>query len=68
MRVTFVAKDPASQPKQSPTLWRTDRKSWIVQGWVVSDPEALAQMDDVPDGEARCEIPDRLLPFFRLED
>jgi hypothetical protein len=39
-----------------------------VQGWVVSDPEALAQMDDVPDGEARCEIPDRLVPFFRVED
>lgn len=66
MHVTFVAKDPASQPNQSPTLWRTDRESWLVQGWVVSDPEALARMD-IPEGETVCEIPDRLVLFFELE-
>ena len=62
MRLTFVAKDPESQPQGSPTLYRTDRASWVVQGWVVTDPDVLAQMN-IP--EIVCEIPDRLVPFFQ---
>ena len=67
MRLTLVAKDPDSQPQGSPTLYRTDRGSWIVQGWIVRDPDALSQMD-IPHGEVACEIPDRLVPFFREKD
>jgi hypothetical protein len=63
MELTFVAKDPASEPEGSPTLYRTDRQSWVVQGWVVTDPDALATMS-IPEGEACVEIPDRLIPFF----
>lgn len=63
VRLTFVAKDPGSNPAGSPTLYRTDRGSWVVQGWVVDDPEALAQMD-IPEGESCVEIPDRIVPFF----
>lgn len=63
MHLTFIAKDPGSNPTGSPTLYRTDRDSWVVQGWVVTDPEALARMD-IPDGETCVEIPDRLVPFF----
>jgi hypothetical protein len=63
MRLTFVGKDPESNPTGSPTVYRTDRESWVVQGWVVSDPETLAQMD-VPPGESCVEIPDRMIPFF----
>jgi hypothetical protein len=64
MRLTLVAKDPDSVPDGSPTLYRTDRGSWIVQGWKVTDPEALAVMD-VPEGETCVEIPDRMIPFFQ---
>ncbi len=64
MELTFVAKDPNSTPRNSPTLYRTDRQSWVVQGWTVTDPDALAAMD-IPEGEACVEIPDRLVPFFR---
>jgi hypothetical protein len=64
MRIRFVAKDPDSVPDQSPTLYRTDRDSWLVQGWVVSDRGALAEMN-IPEGETVVEIPDRLVPFFR---
>jgi hypothetical protein len=64
MRITFVAKDPESVPDQSPTLYRTDRGSWLVQGWVVSDPDALEKMS-IPVGETVVEIPDRLVPFFK---
>jgi hypothetical protein len=63
MRLTFIAKDPDSYPNGSPTLYRTDRGSWIVQGWTVTDAEVLAQMS-VPDDEGCVEIPDRLVPFF----
>jgi hypothetical protein len=64
MRITFVAKDPDSVPDQSPTLYKTDRGSWLVQGWAVADPAALAEMK-IPAGETVVEIPDRLVPFFR---
>lgn len=64
MELTFVAKDPDSHPGGSPTLYRTDRGSWVVQGWVVTEPDALAAMD-IPKGESCVEIPDRLVPFFR---
>ena len=63
MEITFVAKDPGSEPSGSPTLYRTDRGSWLVQGWVVTDPAVLAEMD-IPEGETCVEIPDRLVPFF----
>jgi hypothetical protein len=63
MRLTLVAKDPESEPLGSPTLYRTDRDSWVVQGWVVDDPETLAAMN-IPAGESCVEIPDRMIPFF----
>lgn len=64
MQLTFIAKDPDSNPTGSPTLYRTDRGSWVVQGWVVTDPDALAEMG-IPAGESCVEIPDRLVPFFQ---
>jgi hypothetical protein len=63
MRLTFIGKDPESNPAGSPTVYRTDRGSWVVQGWNVIDPEALAQMD-IPHGEGCVEIPDRVIQFF----
>jgi len=64
VELTLVAKDPGSEPTGSPTLYRTDRQSWVVQGWVVTEPDALAAMD-IPEGETCVEIPDRLIPFFQ---
>ena len=64
MELTFVAKDPDSEPSGSPTLYRTDRQSWMVQGWVVTDPDVLTAMD-ILEGETCVEIPDRLIPFFQ---
>ena len=66
MRLTFVGKDPDSNPTGSPTVYRTDRQTWVVQGWKITDPEALAQMD-IPTGEMAVEIPDRMIPFFWQE-
>jgi hypothetical protein len=44
-----------------------DRDSWLVQGWAVTDPAALAEMSN-PEGETVVQISDRLVPFFRRED
>lgn len=44
VEITFVAKDPGSEPSGSPTLYRTDRDSWVVQGWVVTDQQVLDGM------------------------
>lgn len=63
MQLTFIGKDPDSNPTGSPTVYRTDRGSWVVQGWVVADPDTLSQMN-IPDGETCVEIPDRMLQFF----
>lgn len=67
MHLTLIAKDPESNPTGSPTVYRTDRASWIVQGWVVTDADALAQMN-IPEGENCVEIPDRMIQFFGQGD
>ncbi len=66
MHVRFLGKDPDSQEGQSPTLFatdRTDRKTYIAQGWVVTDPVALAELGDIPPGEAVIESPADVLRF-----
>ena len=57
---------PATRPP-SPTLYQGDRDSWLVQGWAVTDPAALAEMS-IPEGETVAEISDLLVPFFWRED
>jgi hypothetical protein len=67
MRAQFLGKDPESQVGQSPTLFatdRTDRKTYIAQGWIVTDPQALADVGPVPEGEAIIEIPEDVLKFY----
>ena len=66
MRLVLIGKDPESNPTGSPTVYRTDRETWVVQGWGVTDPVALAQMN-IPAGEGAVEIPDRMIQFFRQE-
>jgi hypothetical protein len=66
MHVRFLGKDPDSQEGQSPTLFatdRTDRKTYIARGWIVTDPVALAELGDNPPGEAVVEIPADVLRF-----
>ena len=54
MRLTFLGKD--SIPDQSPTLYATDSDSYVVQGWIVTDPQILA-MVSVSDDETVVEVP-----------
>jgi len=66
MKLTLVARDPESIPDNSPTLYRTEEGDWIIQGFVVDDPAALAQMN-IPAGETCVRIPPRMIRFFTEE-
>lgn len=67
MRARYLGTDPESQEGQSPTLFatdRTDRKTYIAQGWLVTDPQALADVGPIPEGEAIIEIPEDVLKMY----
>lgn len=67
MRAHFLGKDPESIEGESPTLFatdRTDRVTYIAQGWKVTDPQALADVGDVPDHETLIEIPEDVLKMY----
>lgn len=69
MEIRFLGKDPESAEGDSPTLWatdRADRRTYIAQGWVVTDPQVLASVGPVPSGEAVVEIPEDVLRFYQL--
>lgn len=67
MRAHFLGKDPESQEGQSPTLFatdRTDRVTYIAQGWKVTDPQALADIGPVPGHETLIEVPEEVLKYY----
>lgn len=64
MKLTFLGKE--SKNGQSPTLYATDRGTLVVQGWKVTDAEALSTLD-VPEHEGLLEIPPGLLRFAPTE-
>ena len=64
MRVEFLGKDPESSDTNSPTLFATDRKdrtSYLVQGWRVTDPEALEGVGGIPGHETVVEVPAEII-------
>lgn len=61
MRVTFLGTD--SQNGGSPTMFATDRGTLVVRGYAITDPEALADLGEVPAGEFDIEIPRELVRF-----
>ncbi len=58
MHLTFLGKE--SRPNESPTLFATDRDSYVVQGYIVTDPEILARIA-VSDEETIVEVPATLM-------
>jgi hypothetical protein len=61
MKIRFLGKD--STPNDSPTLYETDRDTLLVQGYIVTDTEALSGMR-IPDGETVVEVPKRLMKYL----
>ena len=67
VRAWFLGKDPESNVGDSPTLFatdRTDRVTYIAQGWRVTDPQVLADVGPIPDHETLIEIPEEVLKFY----
>jgi hypothetical protein len=58
MRIRFLGKETSGG--DSPTLYATDRQTYLVQGYKATDPEILAKLD-IPQGETCVEIYARLL-------
>ncbi|MEV0146299.1 MULTISPECIES: hypothetical protein [unclassified Nonomuraea] len=59
MRMRFLGS--TSEAGACPTLYETDRGTIVVQGLRLTDPEALADLRDVLDGEDAVEIPRELI-------
>ena len=69
MRAQLLGKDPESQEGNSPTVFatdRTDRMTYIAQGWRVTDPQALADVGPIPDHETLIEIPEDVIKMYAL--
>jgi hypothetical protein len=54
VKLTFLGLE--SGKSGCPTLYATDRGTIVVQGWRITDPETLGQMD-IPDHETALEVP-----------
>ncbi|MFI8853318.1 hypothetical protein ACIGW3_24445 [Streptomyces sp. NPDC053499] len=64
MALHRLGKDPESPNNGSPTVYLDDKTgNYVLQGWRVTDPERLAQMD-VPPHETVIEFPPRMMQFF----
>ncbi|MGW1071436.1 hypothetical protein [Streptomyces sp. NPDC002537] len=64
MTLHRLGKDPESPNNGSPTVYVDDETgNYILQGWRVTDPERLAQMD-IPAHETVIEFPKRMMQFF----
>lgn len=64
MLLWFLGK--TSTPNNSPTLYRTDENSYVIQGWRVYDEAILAQLS-IPAGDTVIEIPPPLLDYLQLD-
>jgi len=67
MRARFIGKDPESDNDGSPTLFatdRTDRETFLVQGWKVEDREALGDVGEIPSHEGIVEVPVEILEMY----
>jgi hypothetical protein len=53
MRIRFLGKE--SEYRNSPTLYATERRTYLIQGWKVADSEILAKLE-IPEGETVVEI------------
>jgi len=67
MRAHFLGKDPGSSEGDSPALFatdRTDRVTYVAQGWKVTDPQVLADVGQVPEHETLIEIPEEVSAMY----
>ena len=61
MWLRFLGKH--SSPGSSPTLWDTDDNRYVIQGFELG-ADALAQVGEVPPGEAVIWVPKELMRYL----
>jgi hypothetical protein len=61
VQLHFLGKE--TQGNKSPTLFDTDRNTYLVQGWKVTDPEHRAQLAPGV-GEDCVEVPEKLMSYL----
>lgn len=61
MNLTFLGTSSANG--DCPSVYATDKGTFVIQGWKVADREALSQLD-IPDHETVIEIPAALLRYM----
>lgn len=66
MKLTLLGKDPNSAQGECPSVYATDRGTLVVQGWKVTDLDAINALTEhgLPDTETAVEIPVELLRHF----
>lgn len=65
MQLRFLGKE--TEGGNSPTLFDTDEDMYVIQGWTVEDPGALAQLR-LPEGETAVIVPKALMRHLPKED
>lgn len=60
MKITFLGKDRNSEKDECPSLYDTDRGTYLVQGWKIDDPAVFAQLAPADD-ETCVEVPRHLM-------
>ncbi|MFG2908865.1 hypothetical protein ACGF13_27810 [Kitasatospora sp. NPDC048286] len=66
MQLKFLG--TSSEDGKCPTLYETETGDIVVQGYRLTDPEALAQLRDVLPGETFVVVPRDLLTRFVPKD
>lgn len=61
MHLRFLGKH--STPGGSPTLWSTDEKKYVIQGYLLGT-DALAQVGQIPSGEGVLWVPEELMRYL----
>ncbi|RZT80399.1 hypothetical protein EV382_3647 [Micromonospora violae] len=62
MKLRFLT--TSSNSGSCPTLYETDEGDIVVQGYQLTDPEALAQLRDVLPNETFVVVPRELMTWF----
>ncbi|NEA65361.1 hypothetical protein [Streptomyces sp. SID12488] len=62
MKLRFLGKN--STVGDCPTLYATDRETYLVQGWKIFANDLLMQLD-VPEGQTAVEVPTELFEFLK---
>jgi hypothetical protein len=61
MDLRFLGK--VTESGNSPTLYATDQDTYVIQGWVVDDPEIRSRLS-LPDGETAVIVPKELMKYL----